>query len=43
MGDWTTFLLEPIYAMVDLALERPLAAVVASSAILLVLFASFSR
>ena len=31
MGDWMTFFLDPIYAMVDLALDSPVAALVVSS------------
>jgi hypothetical protein len=33
MGDWMTFFLDPIYAMVDLALDNPVAALVVSSAL----------
>jgi len=33
MGDWMALLLEPIYSMVDLALDNPVAAVVLSSAL----------
>ena len=33
MGDWMTFFLDPIYAMVDLALDNPVAALVVTSAL----------
>ena len=43
MGDWMTFFLDPIYAMVDLALDNPVAALVVSSALgLLVAATMFS-
>jgi hypothetical protein len=44
MGDWMTLLLEPIYSMVDLALDNPVGALVVSSALgLLVAAAVLSR
>ena len=33
MGDWMAFFLEPIYSMVDLALDNPVATLVVSSAL----------
>jgi len=43
MGDWMTFFLDPIYSMVDLALDNPAAALVVTSALgLLVAAAMFS-
>ena len=33
MGDWMTSFLDPIYAMVDLALDNPVAALALSSAL----------
>jgi len=33
MGDWMTLFLDPIYSMVDLALDNPVAALVVTSAL----------
>lgn len=43
MGDWTMLFFEPIYSLVDLALDRPITAAVTSFAIAIVLFVSFVR
>jgi hypothetical protein len=42
MGDWMTFFLDPIYAMVDLALDNPVAALVVSSALGLLVAATIA-
>ena len=43
MGDWMAVFFEPIYAMVDLALDNPVAALVVSSALGLLVAATLSR
>ena len=40
MGDWMTLFLDPIYSMVDLALDNPVAALVVTSALGLLVAAS---